>query len=66
MVKFRFHWVISYTLKKTGAQELGEMSLKQKQKNHCELLGNGALGGAEDLRINLPIHSPKGKASKVP
>ena len=42
------------------------MSLKQKQKNHCELLGNGALGGAEDLRINLPIHSPKGKASKVP
>lgn len=42
------------------------MSLKQKQKNHYELLGNCALGGAEDLRINLPIHSPKGKASKVP
>ena len=60
--------VISYTLKKetTGAQELGEMSLKQKQKNHCELLGNCALGGAEDLRIYLPIHSPKEKASKVP
>ena len=39
------------------------MSLKQKQKKtHYELLGNCAL----DLKINLPIHSPKGKASKVP